>query len=113
MTNKKTIVVACIVNIWLYKSAFNTLPFGAASCKRMSTASSPPTMKKNSAAAEYMIPSFLWSTVNSHDFQPVDATGRLSAPSDVLGVATENTSVLVIERSMMAMILPVYFSVNK
>jgi hypothetical protein len=51
--------------------------------------------------------------VNNHDFQPVDATGRFSAPSDVLGVATDNTSVLVIERSMMAMILPNYFSVNR
>jgi hypothetical protein len=60
-----------------------------------------------------MMPSFLWSTVNNHDFQPVVATGRFSAPSDELGVTTENTSVLVIERSMMAMILPSYFSVNK
>ena len=106
-------VVACMVNIWLYKSAFNTLPFGAASCRRIRTASSPPTIKKNSAAAEYIMPSFLWSTVNSHDFQPVDATGRFSAPSDVLGVANFTTSVLVIERSMMAMILPIYFSVNR
>jgi hypothetical protein len=59
------------------------------------------------------MPSFLWSTVNNHDFQPVVATGRFSAPSEVLGVATENSSVLVIERSMMAMVLPNYFSVNR
>jgi hypothetical protein len=70
-------------------------------------------MKKNSAAAEYIMPSFLWSTVNNHDFQPVVATGRFSAPSDELGVENFNTSVLVIERSMMAMVLPIYFSVNR
>jgi len=59
------------------------------------------------------MPSFLWSTVNNHDFQPVEETGRFNAPSEELGVATEKTSVLVIERSMMAMILPNYFSVNR
>ena len=113
MTNKNTMVVACMVNIWLYKSAFNTLPFGAASCKRMSTASSPPTMKKNKAVAEYMMPSFLWSTVNNHDFQPVVATGRFNAPSDELGVATVATSLVDAGRSILAMILPNYFSVNR
>jgi hypothetical protein len=70
-------------------------------------------MKKNSAAAEYIMPSFLWSTVNNHDFQPVVATGRFSAPSDVLGVATVDTASVVAGRSMMAMILPNYFSVNR
>ena len=36
----------------------------------------PPTRKKNSDTAPYMMPSFLWSTVKIHDFQPVSAVGR-------------------------------------
>ena len=40
----------------------------------------PPTTKKNSAVAPYMIPIFLWSIVNSHDFHPVVATGRRKTP---------------------------------
>ena len=59
------------------------------------------------------MPSFLWSTVNNHDFQPVVATGRFNAPSDELGVAGATTSWVVEGRSMMAMILPSYFSVNR
>jgi hypothetical protein len=55
----------------------------------------------------------LWSTVNNHDFQPVDATGRFSAPSDVLGVATAATSLADAGRSILVMILPNYFSVNR
>ena len=42
----------------------------------------PPTMKKNIAATPYMMPSFLWSTVNTHDRQPVVLTGRRKTPSD-------------------------------
>ena len=38
------------------------------------------------ALTPYMIPSFLWSTVNSHDRHPVDETGRRKTPSDVVGV---------------------------
>ena len=59
------------------------------------------------------MPSFLWSTVNNHDFQPDVATGRFSAPSDVLGVATAATSLADAGRSIMVMILPNYFSVNR
>jgi hypothetical protein len=28
----------------------------------------------------YMMPIFLWSTVNSHERQPVEATGRRNTP---------------------------------
>ena len=40
-----------------------------------------------------MIPSFLWSIVNNHDFQPVDSTGRRNTPYDDDGVATAGTVV--------------------
>ena len=40
------------------------------------------------ALTPYMIPIFLWSTVNIHDRQPVDDTGRRNTPSDVDGVTT-------------------------
>ena len=46
MITRKTIVVPCIVKIWLYASADNTWPFGCASCSRISNASMPP-IKKN------------------------------------------------------------------
>jgi hypothetical protein len=59
-----------------------------------------------------MIPSFLWSTVNTHDFQPVVDTGRFKAPSDELGVAGVATSVDG-GRSMIAMVISDYFSVSK
>ena len=73
-------MVACIVNIWLYRSALSTVPSGPASCARISSASRPPTRKKNIAATPYMMPSFLWSTVNTHDRQPVVLTGRRNTP---------------------------------
>ena len=69
-------VVACIVNIWLYLSADRIVPSGPASCRRMSPASRPPTMKKNIATTPYMMPIFLWSTVKAHERQPVVSTGR-------------------------------------
>ena len=80
MANRKIIVVACIVNIWLYRSDDSTLPSGPASCTRISSASTPPTRKKTIAAVPYMIPIFLWSTVNSHERQPVVWTGRRNVP---------------------------------
>ena len=48
----------------------------------MSRASQPPMMKKISAAAPYMMPIFLWSTVNSHRRQrALGLVGRDRAPS--------------------------------
>ena len=32
------------------------------------------------AVAPYMMPIFLWSIVNTHDFQPVVSTGRRNTP---------------------------------
>ena len=72
--------VACMVNIWLYLSAESTVPSGPASWARISSASMPPMRKNDIAATPYMMPIFLWSTVNSHDFQPVVSTGRRNAP---------------------------------
>ncbi len=69
-------MVACIVNIWLYLSADKMVPSGCASCKRMRSASEPPMKKNTMAATPYMMPIFLWSTVNAHDLQPVVCTGR-------------------------------------
>ena len=46
----------------------------------MSSASEPPINMKNSAAAPYMMPIFLWSTVVNHDFHPVMAVGRSKMP---------------------------------
>src|SRR5690606_22454430 len=86
-----TIVVACIVNIWLYLSADRILPSGPASWARMSSASRPPTRKKNRDTTPYMIPSFLWSTVKTHDFQPVACTGRRRAPYVDDGVTGTST----------------------
>ncbi len=88
MAKRNTIVVACIVNIWLYMSALRTFPSGAANCKRINNASTPPTMKKNIAKTPYMMPIFLWSTVNNHDFHPVDCTGRRKLPNVVEGTTT-------------------------
>ncbi|CAB4724797.1 unannotated protein [freshwater metagenome] len=59
ITKRNTMVVACIVNIWLYCSALSTLPLGAASCSRMSIASRPPTMKNTKATTPYIMPIFL------------------------------------------------------
>jgi hypothetical protein len=72
-------------------------------------------MKKNMAVAMYMMPSFLWSTVNSHAFQPPVVTGRRSVPSDDEGVAGAMTAgvVVTLGRSMMAMLFSGYFSVNR
>src|SRR4051812_1767166 len=82
MTTRKIMVVPCIVNTWLYRSALSSLPLGRASCRRMWRASTPPKMKKNMAAAPYMIAIFLWSTVVTQLRQPVvDEDGRVKTPS--------------------------------
>src|SRR5438067_5937644 len=63
---RKIIVVPCIVRTSLYVFFVSTLSFGVASCARINTASRPPTTKKTSAVAMYMIPIRLWSTVTIH-----------------------------------------------
>jgi len=52
-------VVPCMVKTWLYSSAESSLPRGAQSWARMSSASEPPMRKKNMAAVPYMMPIFL------------------------------------------------------
>jgi hypothetical protein len=49
MPTKKTIVVPCIVNSWLKKSGLRTSLRGQRSCRRMRTASTPPTTRKTTA----------------------------------------------------------------
>jgi hypothetical protein len=85
MTTRKIIVMPCIVKIWLYRSAENSFCSGAASWARMSRASTPPTTKKNSAAAPYMMPIFLWSTVLTQARHPVFARGRAKTPKGESG----------------------------
>ena len=48
----------------------------------------PPTRKNTKAVTPYMIPIFLWSTVNSQDVQPFDDTGRRNTPNVVDGVTS-------------------------
>jgi hypothetical protein len=50
-----------------------------------------------------MIPIFLWSTVNTHERQPVVETGRLSTPYVDVGVTTAGT--VGAGRSIMAMMM--------
>src|SRR6478609_3268885 len=89
MTTRKIIVVPCIVKTWLYRSALSSLPLGVASWRRMRRASMPPIMKKNSAAAPYMMPIFLWSTVVTQLRQPVvDEDGRAKTPPGRLCTAS-------------------------
>src|SRR5688572_22238210 len=47
----------------------------------MIRASMPPTKKKIKAVAPYRMPIRLWSTVVTHDRQPVVGFGRVSTPS--------------------------------
>ena len=81
MTTRKIIVVPCIVYTWLYTSALSSVPWGAHSWRRISRASKPPNIKKNSAVAPYMMPIFLWSTVVTQERQPVVAVGREKTPA--------------------------------
>jgi hypothetical protein len=59
------------------------------------------------------MPIFLWSTVNSQDFQPVSIIGRLRAPRLELGVATAGTAGADEGRSMIAMVFSGHFRVSR
>ena len=48
----------------------------------------PPTTKKNSAVAPYMMPIFLWSTVVNQLHHPVSTVGREKTPIASTGVTT-------------------------
>jgi hypothetical protein len=51
ITNRKIIVMPCIVKTWLYCSGFSSSLPGSYSCVRISSASRPPTMKNTNADA--------------------------------------------------------------
>ena len=70
-TNRKIIVVPCIVNSSLYVLGSSSVLFAWLSCRRMSSASVPPRMKKTNVRTRYMIPIRLWSVVVTQDVQPV------------------------------------------
>src|SRR5690606_42153648 len=52
---------------------------GPASCRRISSASTPPTRKKNSDVQKYIMPMRLWSTVVTQLQKPVSDFGLGSA----------------------------------
>src|SRR5690606_28673140 len=73
-------------------------------CTRMASASMPPRMKKNIAAAPYMMPIRLWSTVVTQDRQPVVAFGRVNTPRGLRSsVVTGGRVRASVGRSTMAM----------
>jgi hypothetical protein len=57
--NRKIIVVPCMVMTSLYFSGARKVLSGTASCVRISSASTPPRMKKTRTVIRYMIPIFL------------------------------------------------------
>ena len=59
MPMKKTIVVPCIVNIWLKVSGPRKSLRGHSNCQRISRASTPPITRKTTAMRTYMMPIFL------------------------------------------------------
>ena len=59
MPMKKTIVVPCIVNIWLNVSGPRKSLRGRTNCQRRSRASTPPTTRKTTAMRTYRMPIFL------------------------------------------------------
>ena len=54
MIARKIMVVACMVNSWLNIDALTSVLPGAHSCRRMTSASSPPMTKKVPADAPYV-----------------------------------------------------------
>src|SRR6476469_2433782 len=78
-TNRKIIVVPCIVISWLYVSGSSSVLLATPSCRRMSSASVPPSMKNTKVRTRYMIPMRLWSVVVTHDVQPVRSRSTLCA----------------------------------
>ena len=82
----------CIVKIWLYWSAFRSVPSGCASCARISSASRPPMMKNANAVTPYISPIFLWSTVVNQLQKPVSRRGTTDAPGPLRRHASRSPS---------------------
>src|SRR3954470_10681726 len=70
-TNRKTIVVPCIVISALYVCGSSSVLLLWLSCRRISSASVPPSRKNTNVRTRYMIPIRLWSVVVTHEVQPV------------------------------------------
>lgn len=86
MIAMKIMVVACMVNRALKVWALTMFRPGRISWRRIMNASKPPTRKKINAVIKYRMPIRLWSTVVTHDQNPVWAVGRGRMPS-VFGCA--------------------------
>src|SRR6478609_529506 len=87
-TNRKIIVVPCIVNSSLYVLGSRRVLSAWLSCRRMSSASTPPSMKKTKVRTMYMIPIRLWSVVVTQDVQPVGCATTALAFTWGTGVRT-------------------------
>ncbi len=83
--NRKTIVVPCIVNSALYVCGEISVLSACDSCRRISRASTPPTVRKTHEATMYIRPMRLWSVVVSQEIQPVP--GRLTSWATISGTA--------------------------
>src|SRR3954462_4572003 len=84
-TNRKTIVVPCIVISSLYVCGVSSVFCAWLSCSRMSSASVPPSRKKPNVRTRYMIPIRLWSVVVTHDVQPVAGASTLRGAACGIG----------------------------
>src|SRR4051794_21209178 len=56
---------------WLYVCGSSSVLLLWLSCRRISSASVPPSRKNTNVRTRYMIPIRLWSVVVTHDVQPV------------------------------------------
>ncbi len=94
-TNRKTIVVPCIVKSWLYVCGSRNVLSACDSWSRMSSASTPPSMKKAKVRTRYMIPIRLWSVVVTQLVQPVRSGATAWATTSGSGVVVREGAVVV------------------
>src|ERR1700716_1354338 len=100
-TNRKIIVVPCIVNSWLYVCGVSRSLFGTESCRRIRSASTPPIMKKANVRTRYMIPMRLSSVVVTHETQPLGSAWTWRATTCGIGAAlVEGASTVAAMRSV-------------
>ena len=90
MPTRNTIVVPCIVNIWLYCPAVSTVPFGWKSWRRISSASTPPSTRKTSAVHDVQDADLL--VVDRREPAP-DARGRPSVGAGCRPARSATTAV--------------------
>ena len=86
-TNRKTIVVPCIVKSWLYVCGSSSVLSACDSWSRISSASTPPSMKKANVRTRYMIPIRLWSVVVTQRRPAARARGATRAGDDSAAAA--------------------------